>query len=631
LTNAWPGTIIAPRNRPRAYRAALPRLSKNNNPEGIVVSSDFKDVLRERVEDLVRNRLSDVEAAIRAAQTEVSDSIGRLVGSVSASTVNYAEDPVFDQLSNEIKAQVGQAAAESTRLSGDIALLRDAVIDIDAQHTQADVLNVLVERSSNFAPRVILFVIKGQDAIAWAARGFNDEIGDESVRGLSVSLQSDTVLGSVLRGDSAFLGVPGDHGDNAVLLDRLGRVDPERLAAIPLRVRRKVAAVLYADSYDTSVGSISMEALELLVHSAGIIVELASLRQRLGEPAHPPAAAQSRPAAAPPVPPSAEPRVESDDPYATRVSHAVDVEPPPSEPVEERQPVEEEEAPEATEIADEAATAPEPEPEPAFEPGPVAPESIAAPDDSDRASFDVAEPAEPARPAYELSIDTQASAEPVDATFTVPAYAPESADVNVVEPQFSSGSDGDGESAQVSYHLPVGDVVVEDDTEVTADGEEPVSEIEIDPSAFTTDQGEGEAEAVSDEFVEAEQAADLARTERPEPAAPTGVAPAYRRPVPAPGELAEDEEKLHNDARRFARLLVSEIKLYYEQRVAEGRTNNDLYDRLKEEIDRSRQMYEKRVNPAVAERFDYFYDELLSTLAQGDAAKLGSSCPGPTV
>ncbi|MBC7931757.1 MAG: hypothetical protein H7Z38_14450, partial [Rubrivivax sp.] len=93
----------------------------------------------------------------------------------------------------------------------------------------------------------------------------------------------------------------------------------------------------------------------------------------------------------------------------------------------------------------------------------------------------------------------------------------------------------------------------------------------------------------------------------------------------------QQDEKLHNDARRFARLLVSEIKLYNEQRVSEGRNNNDLYERLKDDIDRSRQMYEKRVDASVAERFDYFYDELLNTLAQGDAARLGPDCPGPSV
>lgn len=94
---------------------------------------------------------------------------------------------------------------------------------------------------------------------------------------------------------------------------------------------------------------------------------------------------------------------------------------------------------------------------------------------------------------------------------------------------------------------------------------------------------------------------------------------------------SDEEVRAHNDARRFARLLVSEIKLYNEQKVVEGRRSHDLYERLKEDIDRSRQMYEKRVSASVAAKFDYFYDELLHTLGEGDPVKLGSGCPGPTV
>jgi len=93
----------------------------------------------------------------------------------------------------------------------------------------------------------------------------------------------------------------------------------------------------------------------------------------------------------------------------------------------------------------------------------------------------------------------------------------------------------------------------------------------------------------------------------------------------------EEERRLHNDARRFARLLVSEIKLYNEQKVTEGRSQNDLYVRLRDYIDRSREMYDKRVKPEVANRYDYFHQELVNTLAEGDATKMGSAYPGATV
>ena len=93
----------------------------------------------------------------------------------------------------------------------------------------------------------------------------------------------------------------------------------------------------------------------------------------------------------------------------------------------------------------------------------------------------------------------------------------------------------------------------------------------------------------------------------------------------------EEERRQHNDARRFARLLVSEIKLYNEQKVTEGRAQNDLYARLREYIDRSRDMYDKRVKPEVAQKYDYFHHELVNALAEGDVAKLGNAYPGATV
>jgi hypothetical protein len=114
-------------------------------------------------------------------------------------------------------------------------------------------------------------------------------------------------------------------------------------------------------------------------------------------------------------------------------------------------------------------------------------------------------------------------------------------------------------------------------------------------------------------------------------AAPLGSARRYGVTEPElPIEVGEEERRLHNDARRFARLLVSEIKLYNEPKVREGRNNGDLYDRLREDIDRSRQMYDKRVAPPVAARHDYFHQELVNTLAEGDPAKLGASYPGPS-
>ncbi|CAN5440037.1 MAG: hypothetical protein ACR2M8_11425 [Pyrinomonadaceae bacterium] len=103
------------------------------------------------------------------------------------------------------------------------------------------------------------------------------------------------------------------------------------------------------------------------------------------------------------------------------------------------------------------------------------------------------------------------------------------------------------------------------------------------------------------------------------------------RHVDLPIEVSDDEKRFHTDARRFARLLVSEIKLYNEQEVADGRESGNLYDRLREAIDRSRDMYNKRVQTPVASKFDYFHYELVNSLAEGEDEKLGESYPGAEV
>ena len=86
--------------------------------------------------------------------------------------------------------------------------------------------------------------------------------------------------------------------------------------------------------------------------------------------------------------------------------------------------------------------------------------------------------------------------------------------------------------------------------------------------------------------------------------------------------MAGGDER-QEEARRFARLLVSEIKLYNERAVLEGRDGGNLYQRLKEDIDRSRQMYDDRIPEDVRASSNFFYEELVRILADGRPEALG--------
>ena len=106
--------------------------------------------------------------------------------------------------------------------------------------------------------------------------------------------------------------------------------------------------------------------------------------------------------------------------------------------------------------------------------------------------------------------------------------------------------------------------------------------------------------------------------------APASMAAAAAAPATdAFAHMSREDADLHRKAQRFARLLMDEIKLYNQAKVAEGRKHKDLYDRLKEDIDKSRSTYHKRYGNTVAASADYFSTELIRSLAEDDVSLLG--------
>ena len=89
--------------------------------------------------------------------------------------------------------------------------------------------------------------------------------------------------------------------------------------------------------------------------------------------------------------------------------------------------------------------------------------------------------------------------------------------------------------------------------------------------------------------------------------------------------MPADEAEVHRKAQRFAKLLVDEIKLYNQAKVTEGRKKKDLYDRLKEDIEKSRSTFQKRYGNTVAASGNYFQNEVVRSLAEDDLSIMGAN------
>ena len=101
-----------------------------------------------------------------------------------------------------------------------------------------------------------------------------------------------------------------------------------------------------------------------------------------------------------------------------------------------------------------------------------------------------------------------------------------------------------------------------------------------------------------------ERVSDRGDRHLPEPDAPAARPPRARR--------RED------DARDYARLLVSDVRLYHEVEVVLGRAAKDLSRRLEGPIAQARARYLRRHGEQ-----EIFVEELVRILAGGDASRLG--------
>jgi predicted Zn finger-like uncharacterized protein len=88
---------------------------------------------------------------------------------------------------------------------------------------------------------------------------------------------------------------------------------------------------------------------------------------------------------------------------------------------------------------------------------------------------------------------------------------------------------------------------------------------------------------------------------------------AEERDTGAAADLQNTEA--HEKARRLARLIVSDIALYNQERVEEGVCNDSFYDLLEDDVREGRALYERRISEEIRKCTSYLeeaFDELIS-------------------
>ena len=368
-----------------------------------------------------------------AENTPIEQIVDRAIAKALESQLPQFREKLVHQVLEDVRPYLGSGAASS---AGD---LLKAMSAIHGGSTQKEILRALLEGTSGYSGRAALFVVKGGAASGWQGRAFDTE----GIKDFALDVNS-PAPSKVLRDRTAVKATPSEMDPK--FISQFGAPVDDQVLLLPLHLKDKVAAVVYADTGTDAGGKLDVSALELLVAAASAWLEVASLRKQA-----------------------------------------------------------------AKEAASEA---------------------------------------------------------PSSEKFESPAPPPPSA------PSFSDPFAG---------HAP------KHSQPAPEEAEEPVVAAAAVASA----------------------------------AAPSAMAAAVAPAPDAFAQMSVADADVHRKAQRFARLLMDEIKLYNQAKVAEGRKKKDLYERLKEDIDKSRNTYNKRYGNTAAAGADYLNQELIRSLAEDDVTLLG--------
>jgi hypothetical protein len=451
----------------------------------------------------------------------------------------------------------------------DWTVVRGSLAAIESARSQVDVLSRFLTRVNAHASRVALLVLRNDRLTGWKSVGFDASGGrDEAVRALDLAVEDDPFVASLLKSQHSTLAEPPD--ESGPLRRALSGQAPARTLLVPMVIRDRLAGIVCADELPGEEGRLNEAAVEVLTFVTGLAVDLLAARKKIPSPSLTPTG-------------EAIPRFES--PGATPRAATADFEI-------------------ATPIA--APPAPPTAPSPAAAPI-LAPTQRSRSTDAGEALRAIEEAAKTRIPQGLRSFSSDPGL-----TSAIPTIGAAPAPPPPSFPSFPSApavAPAPPPPLPGSASSPLANASTGDFTgafeALRASGRVPPP---------------GEADVTAQKPVRPTSAVmpprDLAGSPRPI----SGFVPRGR----AAAAAADSPQRALDDARRLARLLISEIKLYNEKKVEDGRVAHDLYVRLKDDIERSRQVYDERTSASIRQDTDFFHDELVRILADGRAEALGS-------
>ncbi len=194
----------------------------------------------------------------------------RVVGEVLDNHVAVLRCEIVRRVMEEIAVQPADSVTPPVRSASNLAR---GISEIQAGTSQKEILRALLDSSAHFAARVALFVVKSGHATGWQARGFQ---GDDALKDFALDSSAPAVV-RALAGRTA-ASVPSAEFD-ARFLERFGTPANAEARLLPLVLKDKVAALVYADAGADGT-LLDVDSLGVLVLATGAWLEVNALRKQ---------------------------------------------------------------------------------------------------------------------------------------------------------------------------------------------------------------------------------------------------------------------------------------------------------------------------------------------------------------
>jgi hypothetical protein len=196
----------------------------------------------------------------------IRETVEQLVNEVFATGIPALRDQVVEGVVQQLKPLFAPSAQANR-----VDQLNTALAAIHGATAQSDVLRALLDGMAIFCGRVALFLMRGNAAVGWQARGFQD---NDTVKSLTINVNAG--LAARVVSQCAWIEGPAAEFEPRLASD-LDKVLNCLLA--PLAVRERIVALIYTDGEPQTGGPLDRSALEMLVRAASLWIELLILRK----------------------------------------------------------------------------------------------------------------------------------------------------------------------------------------------------------------------------------------------------------------------------------------------------------------------------------------------------------------